>query len=316
MSSSNENSSPPAGEPSSEHFVLDFLYHDSRRIGSFLAQFEQFGLLSQVTQTNTAQESESEDKEHEGSINTGVFKGKKSGGKQANSSLSDTSQLVYDPYWSNARAFLNHLESANMIQRDLDCARIGQFVLVKGSLVVSDLQMFQNVWKSDIVRKFVKSTVTSGDDEEENVTGANRQQKRANQIQARRKAQDQAPSEADLVMELLPYLPHSSQFHLVSDDSAVWGTIEEDSMAGKIADLTLKHGPKIAGEWTMLGILDGLPFATGDLLTTMEMIRTGMTTENLSKIPLSLAPHVRQLLGRPLMSYGMTPLMVFREISG
>jgi hypothetical protein len=34
---------------SSAHFVLDFLYYDSRRIGSYLSQFEPDGHLQSVT---------------------------------------------------------------------------------------------------------------------------------------------------------------------------------------------------------------------------------------------------------------------------
>ena len=34
--------------------VYDFLYHDARRVGSFLAQFDDAGHLQQVTQGDTA----------------------------------------------------------------------------------------------------------------------------------------------------------------------------------------------------------------------------------------------------------------------
>ncbi|MEQ1725422.1 MAG: hypothetical protein ABL882_05810 [Sphingopyxis sp.] len=109
MLNDSKNLSPQADESSKDHFVLDFLYHDSRRIGSFLAQFEQVGHLSQLTQTNAAQEGESETKTNSGSLNLAVGKGTMEIAKSANSSLNDASQRVYDPFWSNARAFLDHL---------------------------------------------------------------------------------------------------------------------------------------------------------------------------------------------------------------
>lgn len=45
---------------------------------------------------------------------------------------------------------------------------------------------------------------------------------------------------------------------------------------GQMSDLILKHGAKVAGQWSMLGILDAMPFDKGEMLTGMEMIRTGM----------------------------------------
>lgn len=37
--------------------------------------------------------------------------------------------------------------------------------------------------------------------------------------------------------------------------------------------------------------------------------------ESIANAALTLAPTIRQALGRPLLSYGMTPLLVFREVA-
>lgn len=102
---------------------------------------------------------------------------------------------------------------------------------------------------------------------------------------------------------------------VITDDYAVWATASEDSIVGAMPDLVLKHGAKVAGQWSMLGILDALPFEEDQMLSGMEIIRTGMTTDGIAKAALGLAPAIRQMLGRPLLSYGMTPLLVFREVA-
>ena len=77
---------------------------------------------------------------------------------------------------------------------------------------------------------------------------------------------------------------------------------------------------KVAGQWNMVGILDAYPFAEdqaeSQLMTGMEMVRVGMLGENISKVAPQMAMPIRQALGRPLLSYGMTPLVIYRKVSG
>lgn len=291
--------------------VFDFLYHDSRRIASFLSQFDENGLLTGLTQGE--------------GVTKGARRGKRIGiGAQApilgggnlefeigpGEAGSQTMERVYDPFWTHARLFLDVLTERNMIQRDITSARMGQFVLITGSLIVADMAPFRDLWKSDLVKRYIIESTKSDDDELP--AEQNRQQKRRAE---RGKAVPAAPTEADLVLEMLPYLPHSSHIHIVTSEYAAWGTADADNLTGSFADLALKHGAKIAGEWSALGILDGMPFETEQLISPLEQVRVGMTTENIAKLPLELAPHIRQLLGRPLLSYGITPLLIFREVS-
>jgi hypothetical protein len=103
--------------------------------------------------------------------------------------------------------------------------------------------------------------------------------------------------------------------HIVTDDFAVWATAVEEALVAPISDLILKHGQKVVGRWSMLGILDALPFDQAEMMSPLEAVRVGMTQESVSNVALQMAPSIRQALGRPLLSYGMTPLLVFREVS-
>lgn len=289
--------------------VFDFLYHDSRRIASFLSQFDNNGLLTGLKQAETAAKGAKRGKK------IGVGGNSPFGGATLEFELapgeagSESLERVYDPFWTNALQFLDVLTERSMIQDDITAARIGQFVLVRGSLIIADMVPYREIWKAPIIKQFLQASVQ---EQEQEVEG-NRQQRR--EQQAKGKKAPAKPSEADLVLELLPHLPHSPQINVVTDDYAAWGTVEASYLSGTFADLSLKHGSKIAGEWAVLGILDGLPFEAGHLLTPMEQLRVGMTTETVTKVPLQIGANVRQLLGRPLLSYGITPLLIFREVS-
>lgn len=296
--------------------VYDFLYHDSRRIASFLSQFDESGLLTGITQGETATRGAKRGYKVGLGGNVPLFGGgnvdfERSPGESGGESL----ERAYDPFWANAREFLDALDARGLIHRDLQQARIGQFVLVRGSLIIADLKMLERVWPLASVQKVMAASATAAAEPEEEVYG-NRQQRMAAQAKQRKQQPKGVPDEIQMVMDILPHLPHSGQFHLIADDFAVWAPASEDALVGLMSDLVLKHGAKIAGEWAMVGILDALPYDEGDEgLTPMEMIRAGMTSDGIAKAALQLAPFIRIALGRPLLSYGVTPLLVFREIA-
>lgn len=294
--------------------VLDFLYHDSRRIGSFLAQFEGDGHLQQMTRNKDGSRSKREISGKEFRGNVGIAAGKLQGSAETTVNMLEGYSQVFDPYWSNARAFLDYLSDHNMLKRDIENARIGQFVLVTGSLIVADMGMLQSLWSLPTIKQVIANAVNGS--ESENVTNnsnGNRQQRRS---AGRQKPPEPAGSlDLQVTMEVLPHLPHSAHLHVVSNDFAVWAPAASDSLVTPTSDLVLKHGAKVAGQWSMLGILDAMPFDESELMTGMEMLRTGMlSNDNIAQAALNLAPIIKQAIGRPILSYGMTPLLVFREV--
>jgi hypothetical protein len=124
------------GEPGSDS-VYDFLYHDVRRIGSFLAQFDDAGHLQQITQSEGATRGSKRGWKAAaggslpgvGSANLSVERGPEKGGFEA-------SERVYDPLWTNARTLLDYLSERDMLRQELARARIGQFVVVSGTLSI------------------------------------------------------------------------------------------------------------------------------------------------------------------------------------
>lgn len=305
---SEANDSGPLSEAPQGASVFDFLYHDVRRVGSFLAQFETYGVPSQVKATESASRSEGSRTTAGGGVDVLTFVKAQAGLEMtAGNEERDTAERTYDPLWTNARTLLDYLASHDLVQRDLWAARLGQFVLAQGTLIVLDLAMLRTAWEKPTVKKLL-----------------NRSSQHA--VAARPhgggKGQGGSNSDAQLLIEMLTILPHSIQAHLVGTNYSVWCTLSEESLTGLSSDLVLKHGAFVPGEWRMLGILDALPdpkYEAPAGETTPESIDEVVAANagtSMGTVAAQLAPVARELLGRPRTSFGITPLLIFREVSG
>ena len=108
------------------------LYHDARRVGSFLAQMDPSGHLTAVKHTeNATSASGMKFSAHAGAgvslaRGGGAFEDQRTAGEQ------QSAERTYDPLWTNALALLDMLDERGMIRDGLESARIGQFVKVSG----------------------------------------------------------------------------------------------------------------------------------------------------------------------------------------
>ena len=126
---------------------------------------------------------------------------------------------------------------------------------------------------------------------------------------------DGEPSEADLALELLPLFPHAVQATLVGNNFRVWTSLTEANIVGLASDLILKHGVVIPGQWHMLGVLDALTDA-GGAPTPSNDTAAIMAGTPIGGLAAMMATGIRQFFGRPATSFGMTPLLIFRAVSG
>lgn len=289
--------------------VFDFLYHDARRVGSFLAQFETYGVPSGVTATESAGRSTLTKTTAGAGLKVPAL-AKAEGALEVTSSDDerDMAERTYDPLWTNARALLDYLAARDLINRDLLTARLGQFVLASGTLIVLDVAMLKAAWEKPMVRRFVTQGARA------NVQGSAKGQSKS--------SRNGKQSDADLFLELLPVFPHSLQAHVVGADYSAWCSLAEASLVGMSSDVVLKHGSLVPGEWHVLGILDAVPdpdndpgVSAGSLGHRDAAVVTAAGTA-VGSLVAQLAPMARQFLGRPYTSYGLTPLLIFREVSG
>jgi hypothetical protein len=308
-----ESDSEPQFVDQQKNSVFDFLYHDARRVSSFLAQFFDYGHLLSVKATEST-----------GQASTNRFDASLSGAlpivanatggwhQSATDDERDSAERTFDPLWANAIQLLNFLAERELLQRDITSARIGQFVLISGRLDLIDLGIFRKAWENPKV----KDAVTHGAAVAENVAPRSRSERRR---QDRQKAP--APTEAELAVEMMALMPHSAIAAISSGDRAAWCTLRDEWLTVPATDILLKHGVNVAGEWNMLGILDALPdepnveIEPGIYSRQIEHFVAGMKLSQLALSFAGLAGPARILLGRPETSYGVTPLLVFREIT-
>lgn len=285
--------------------VFDFLYYDANRIGSFLAQFDPAGHLKAYKHSETAASGTNSTSQFGGKGTLGFASLDSSLGENAQESESAASESQYDPLWKNAISFLNFLEDRGLLGRSLNVARISQFVLASGDLEVVDLTMIKEMWSLPSVAQMV-----AGDHQP---ATQNRQQRRA---AARSEGPSALPIEQQFGFDLLKLIPHSVQATVRSDEWRVWSSLRQDSMIVSPSDLFLKHGKRIPGRWNMVGIVDALPSdeeevasapSEQDATVNFLMSGAGAALD-------AIGPFARMVLGRPAAAYGMTPLLIFRQV--
>ncbi|MCQ8873602.1 hypothetical protein NP945_17350 [Mesorhizobium sp. LMG17149] len=297
---SNKPKSPSIGvrDDQSTDSVFDFLYYDAARIASFLSQFDSSGHLTEVTQGERAHRNKQTSTTLETSGTVAVVSGTATRETDIGAEYGKDSQRVYDPTWANARTFLDYLSERSLISRDMTTAGIGQFVITTGSLSISDLQLIEKIWGLPTVQKAMEA--------------GNPQPK--NNAERRRMENDvNSPQHAlKLFQDLIGVLPHTTQATLTGNVET-WCSLSQSAMSVSSSDIILKHGIQIPGEWNILGVLDARPDEPAAEAPTPDL---GDPEEMAAKLMSIIAPMARLFLGRPPRSYGVTPLLIFREISG
>jgi hypothetical protein len=317
MSKSVEKASEKALDEPQSDSVYDFLYCDSRRIASFLAQFDDSGHLEKVIQRESAA--------------TGSKRGWKFGlggggmvvgtGGTGNASFeispaaggSEASERVYDPLWTNARTFLDYLEGASLLQRNLLEARIGQFALLSGALGFFDLSLLKSAWEQPFVRGLLKAGMNLA---QPPIPVASRQQQRRAGGGKSHAVTEQQHGPADAVLGMLQFLPHAIVASVRFEHGSVWCNLNSASLVGSSSDIILKHGVSVPGVWNVVGIVDAFPETeSDDVISAAQAAIAAGALGSLGEVMATFAPAVRNMLGRPKGAWGVTPLLIFREIS-
>ena len=308
MSKKDETASAEEQGDQNTDSVFDFLYHDHRRIASFLSQFDANGLLTGLTQSEGVTKGSKRSKR----VGIGGELALLGGGNVEfemgpGESGSETLERVYDPYWTNARQFLDVLQERSMVERNLRNASIGQIVLATGYLSIQDLGMMKEAWNAPAI----KSTI---------MAGAGGGKRKGNMTAAQKAAAKEEENNTKLFLELIQLMPHSVHARMLTrDDSAanlVWCVLNQENLVTSASDVALTYGYMMSGEWSILGILNAQPeYLTPDLKGEFDENDLGLTESIVGQVSKLLAPVVRVSLGRPSAAFGITPLLIFREVS-
>ena len=118
-----------------------------------------------------------------------------------------------------------------------------------------------------------------------------------------------------MMVTLLEQMPHGLQMRVsVNTGELVWCGLQPEFLTGSPIDIVFKHGAVIPGQWNVLGILDALPDALAGDANDAGDSSSVEATEIVAKLMENYLPIMRMMMGRPGKAYGITPLLVFREI--
>ncbi len=273
--------------PEQEDSVYDFLYVDTRRIGILLSQMGTDGLLTELVRTSLEA--------------SGSKKGlsAKILSYEGDHNTSESISKKFDPQWLLPLLFLDKFK--DRLIDDISIARLGSILKASGSLVLSDTPLIELVWQTPSVRRKL------------GLDGS------AAQTRAKRKgtAEPEEKFVESFLRQVLPLLPYEPQVYLLATEATYWASASPDNLISAVRDLSLKHGGRVAGEWTIVGVLDAFPDTINDEFSEMEKTRMGHEEKAfLGKIAISMGSMARRLLGRPEACHGVTPLLIFREVGG
>ena len=202
------------------------------------------------------------------------------------------------------------MNQRDLIHKDILNTRIGKFVLSSGQLLLLDLGLLKSSWDKPAIQKLIRASMAA----DEPKSSLSRSERRA----LGAKGENSKNSEFDLLMALLSMMPHALQLRLINSEASLWCTLDEQFLIGKSSDFLLKHGALIDGEWNVLGVLDATPWdpnykhENGD---TAEDILARIAETAVGQVAARLFHASRGVTGRPPMSYGVTPILIFRDVS-
>ena len=114
--------------------------------------------------------------------------------------------------------------------------------------------------------------------------------------------------------DFLTMVPFTVQGELkcFTSNEECWFILKPEYLATDPADLSLMYGASIPGRWHMLGIVDARP---DHLQKTGNQEHTGLNQSSEMKQALStMIDAIKEIIGRPQQCYGITPVMIFREV--
>jgi len=292
-SSGNETTSRGGQDEEASGSVYDFIYHDEQRIGSFLAQFDGKGHLQSYRQSNRTHRTSSTARNAGAEGGFRPFFLARSGMEgQIAEGVDSADESTYDPLWINALRLFDFLQQRGLLVRDISAARIGQFCMFSGELMIIDTAFVQGIYGLPSMRS---RTI-------------------------KRNAEHYGKTEEDIEIELeilVNMQPHI-QAHL-SDDSGniVWGALKRDGLITTPSEISMKHGVVVSGHWHVIGLKDAEPIdAPESAVQQKEHVKSRYEPYALIKESIDVLTSARFQYGRPHHCYGITPLAIFRGIGG
>lgn len=260
--------------------IYDFIYLDSSRLTSFLAQLDDNGVLISIKKTNHIKE----EQKSLGSIGLTATRA----ATEDNTTMGKQSERHYDSGAVALYSVIDRLDELGFIKKNISATAMGQLLLCSGTIKFHDIRMMRDLWDP-----IMKMSINQQ---------ANQAGGKANKSLLQHKTK-----EAELLKSILSALPHALLMTLFSEGQSLWASLEEEHLKINSDDITLKHGANFAGKWHVLAILDAKP--------DDNSITSPVTGNELFDGMTEMLTVIRTVLGRPANAYGITPIAIFRAVS-
>ena len=194
---------------------------------------------------------------------------------------------TYDPQWLLPLLFLD--KAHHKFQTDFQNASLGQLVLTIGQPLIVDTSLLQSLYGKPTLQQIaIKKALKQA---EENEVEFNH---------------DETMLLLDAVTETGPQI----QMHFLSTGGCSWCTLRQDGLITPASELAMKHGAMVAGEWRFVGIKD----ADLGIGTPPDHISEILEHAPFTNEAATILAGMRGMFGRAAHFYGVTPLLIFREI--
>ena len=132
--------SSAAQEPPEDNFLVDFLYADRPRLAVLAAQLFDDGHLTGLKKSS--QSGAEVNSKVTGGI-PGIAKGETGGIEKTQESI----ERQFDATWVGPLNVIRELNRRGLIVDGVESAALGQIVLVRGTIQVTDVRMLQRLWR-------------------------------------------------------------------------------------------------------------------------------------------------------------------------
>ena len=257
--------------------IYDFLYVDRARVSALYAQLFSQGVLTNVKTSALQTFSD------EGNVGADI-KVFKTEAKTMDGG-SEGIEHSFDTSWSIPLDVLAGLRRHRLVRDSLKDAGLGSIILTDCLLRVIDFASMDNLWEPGM-KIYLASTQPP--------------------VLPPPLTMDLFPT----IVEAMKALPHTIHAHFLTREGHLWSSLQPESLTIQTSDLTLKYGGQVAGLWKLLYLYDAWP----DLgeAPNLETWSAGDVVDGILK-----AMHILKTgFGRPPHWYGVTPLMIYRSISG
>ena len=269
--------------------MLDFLYADHERVASFLAQTSGIGALV----GNEQQSSKVKSSEKSGGLAFGLASGSAKGASDWRKEI----RLAYDPLWMNSTKLVDLVQDTNKDSISGDFS-YGELVTLSGQLLCMDQALFSNLLRSPSIVNQIAGGLKGEDSQ------------RSSKVQAKERKDI-----AEIIREFINSLPLGVVFTLFDGKNAFWFNVKREYLQLQALDIPMKFPIQIGGTWHVTGIIDALPQDHAKFAQEMEQYGDKLVFSQAFSIITQMVVPVVGLFGRPADAYGLSPVIIHREVS-